>query len=171
METRLHKLQTSSPAQATSMPQATKKIPIADSWEDDADSPADEVNGSGKGGHNTSKKPSIPAPPPPTPASPQPAFPTWNAIDAEVDRSRTLGGGVDPRSPNDDIRRQEKSTAVASRMIAAGLGVKAPKRTEEQRAYDRAAKENEIKRKNREKEDLARQEAENEKAKAAVWDA
>jgi hypothetical protein len=56
-------------------------------------------------------------------------------------------------------------------MIAASLGLKAPKKTEEQRKYDRAMKEQEIKRRSREKE-LKEQEAlDDEKAKAAVWDA
>ena len=56
-------------------------------------------------------------------------------------------------------------------MIAAGLGVRAPKKTDEQRQYDRAVKEQEIKRKNREKEDRERAQVEDEKARNAVWDA
>ena len=67
-------------------------------------------------------------------------------------------------------RRPEKTDAVAKRMIAGALGVKAPKKTEEQRAYDRAVKEKEIKRRNAEKEEKVRQMEEAEKAKAAVWD-
>jgi hypothetical protein len=55
-------------------------------------------------------------------------------------------------------------------MIAAGLGVRAPKKTEEQRKYDRAVKEQEIRRKNREKQNLERERVEDERAKAAVWD-
>ena len=67
-------------------------------------------------------------------------------------------------------RRPEKQTAVASRMIAGALGVRAPKRTEEQKAYDRATKEKEIKRRNQEKEKAAKEKEEEEKAKAAIWD-
>jgi len=66
--------------------------------------------------------------------------------------------------------RPEKTDAVAKRMIAGALGVKAPKKTEEQRAYDRAVKEKEIKRRNQEKEAAARAKEDAEKAKAAVWD-
>jgi hypothetical protein len=55
-------------------------------------------------------------------------------------------------------------------MIAGALGVKAPKKTEEQKAYDRAIKENEIKRRNQEREAAARAKEEAERAKAAVWD-
>lgn len=66
--------------------------------------------------------------------------------------------------------RQEKTDAVAKRMIAGALGVKTPKKTEEQKAYDRAIKEKELKRRNQEKEAAARAKEETEKAKAAVWD-
>jgi len=55
-------------------------------------------------------------------------------------------------------------------MIAAGLGVKVPKRTEEQRAYDRAVKEQEIKRRNHEKAVEEKQKEEAERAKRAIWD-
>ena len=67
-------------------------------------------------------------------------------------------------------RRPEKQTAVAGRMIAGALGVRAPKKTDEQRAYDRATRENEIRRRDREKERVARDREEEDKAKAAIWD-
>lgn len=66
--------------------------------------------------------------------------------------------------------RPEKTDAVAKRMIAGALGVRAPKKTEEQRAYERAVKEKEIKRMTEEKEAAARAQEDAEKAKAAVWD-
>ena len=59
---------------------------------------------------------------------------------------------------------------MAGRMIAGALGIRAPKRTEEQRAYDRAMKEKEIKRRNRAKEEEAKAKEEDDRAKAAVWD-
>ena len=65
--------------------------------------------------------------------------------------------------------RPEKTDAVAKRLIAGALGVKAPQKTEEQKAYDRAIKENEIKRRNQEREATARAKEEAERAKAAVW--
>jgi hypothetical protein len=65
--------------------------------------------------------------------------------------------------------RPEKTDAVAKRMIAGALGVRAPKQTEEQKAYDRAVKEKETRRRNLEKEVAAKAEQEAEKAKAAVW--
>ena len=73
-------------------------------------------------------------------------------------------------SSGDVDKRPEKSTAVASRLIAAGLGVKAPRRTEEQREYDRAVREQERKRKEREIEERNREKERVERAKAAVWE-
>lgn len=70
----------------------------------------------------------------------------------------------------EERRRPEKSTAVAGRLIAGALGINAPKKTEEQRAYDRAIKEQEIKRKNREKAAKEREMEEAERAKNAIWD-
>ena len=55
-------------------------------------------------------------------------------------------------------------------MIAGALGVRAPKRTEEQRKYDRAIKEQEIRRKNKEKDDVKRKQEEAERAKASIWE-
>jgi hypothetical protein len=55
-------------------------------------------------------------------------------------------------------------------MIAAGLGLKAPKQTEEQRAYQRSVREQEKKRREQEKEEAKKRQADVEKAKAAIWD-
>jgi hypothetical protein len=67
-------------------------------------------------------------------------------------------------------KRPEKTTATASRLIAAGLGVKAPRRTEAEREYDRIARDAERKRREKEREDARMAEMETEKAKQAVWD-
>lgn len=66
-------------------------------------------------------------------------------------------------------KRPEKSTAVASRLIAAGIGQSAPKRTKEQRDYDRALKLQEKKRRDQAKEDEIRKQKEKEKALKDVW--
>lgn len=112
-----------------------------------------------------------PAPPPPTPISPQDMDPIsrrWEAGHV------TESGQPTPRNPgvsrDSSERRPEKTTSTANRMIAGALGIKAPKKTEEQRQYDKALREAEIKRKNREKEQRERERLEDEKAKAAVWD-
>ncbi|PYI12538.1 hypothetical protein BO78DRAFT_392378 [Aspergillus sclerotiicarbonarius CBS 121057] len=156
---------TSAPHHHHQQPKPKKKkdpTPIADSWEDEVDSTASSATGS------ATASPSIryaegPLDPPPTPISPQTtasqqSWPTYgNAASA-------------PRSRSPASRRPEKQTAVAGRMIAGALGIRAPKRTEEQRAYDRAVKEQEIRRRNREKEEAEKVRQEEEKAKMAVWD-
>jgi hypothetical protein len=55
-------------------------------------------------------------------------------------------------------------------MIAGALGVKAPNKTEEQRAYDKAVREKELKKREKEKEEIRRQAEEKEKARRSVWD-
>ncbi|RVX73138.1 hypothetical protein B0A52_02265 [Exophiala mesophila] len=161
-----------------------KKLEVADSWEDeDLSSPVE-----GDMGDHTPTDPSDLAskpnnasnpalhPPPPTPISPR-------GSDQYIDWSTAsmLGGGrPTPFSPSSttastpsdsdrERRRPEKSTATASRLIAAGLGMKAPQKSEEAKQYDRAIREQEIRRKNREKELQQREREADEKLKAAVW--
>lgn len=55
-------------------------------------------------------------------------------------------------------------------MIAGALGVRAPRRTEEEREYDRAMREKEKKRRAEEKEREKREEGERAARKKAVWD-
>lgn len=59
---------------------------------------------------------------------------------------------------------------MAKRLIAGALGVRAPKKTEEQKAYDKALREKEIKRREKEKEEERKRLEEAEKAKAAAWE-
>jgi len=75
----------------------------------------------------------------------------------------------DSKSERRDERRPDKTDAVARRLIAGALGVKAPKRTEEQKAYDKALKEKEIKRRNVEKAEVVRKREEAERARVAMW--
>jgi hypothetical protein len=80
-----------------------------------------------------------------------------------VANARTArGGGADDRRP-------EKTDAVAKRMIAGALGVRAPKKTEEQKEYERAVREKERRRKEREGEERRREEEERERARKSVW--
>lgn len=62
--------------------------------------------------------------------------------------------------------RPEKQTAVAGRMIAGALGVRAPPKSEEGKRYERALRE----KAGREKEEKKSEEQERERAKMAVWD-
>jgi hypothetical protein len=134
---------------------------VAESWDDEAESSNSDTDVD----HIApSKKSPIPNAPPPTPASPSSAFPSWDSHDQM--QSSTRVGHCD----NEDRRRPEKSTAVAGRLIAAGLGMRAPKKSEEQTAYDRAARENEMKRRNKEKQAKDKEREEIEKAQTGMWE-
>lgn len=152
---------TSTTKSASSMPKPTKaaKQPVADSWEDEAElSSDDEPKPPSQDGSHSASTLSLtlsaegPLDPPPTPISPQTSQPWGPAA-----------------SPGGPARRPEKQTAVAGRLIAGALGMRAPKRTEEQRAYDRAVKEQEIRRRNREREEQGKAKEEEERLKTSVW--
>ncbi|KAL3458830.1 hypothetical protein BJX64DRAFT_212310 [Aspergillus heterothallicus] len=159
----------------TPVPKKKRAPVVVDSWEDEADS-ASELEesagelGQGPAADNLSVSPAAaegPLDPPPTPISPQTSQP-WVNTSAYTSVGPAGPGPAGARDPN---RRPEKQTAVAGRLIAGALGIRAPKRTEEQRAYDRAVKEQEIRRRNKEREEAAKLKEEEEKAKAAIWDA
>jgi hypothetical protein len=143
----------------TSKPKS--KEPVADSWEDEADVSGSDHEDSRPCEDAAVLSPTLsaegPLDPPPTPISPQTSNP-WS------------GRTPSPAVRDGPARRPEKQTAVAGRLIAGALGIRAPKRTEEQRAYDRSVKEQEIRRRNREREEQAKAKAEDEKLKASVWD-
>ncbi|KAJ5166827.1 uncharacterized protein N7482_005608 [Penicillium canariense] len=148
---------------STSKPKKTAATPVADSWEDEVDlSSGDEPTPNADEASSAVLSPTIsgegPLDPPPTPISPQNSDP-WIAA-----RSASPAAGQ-----NSPARRPEKQTAVAGRLIAGALGIRAPKRTEEQRAYDRSVKEQEIRRRNREREEQAKAKEEEERVKASVW--
>jgi len=134
-----------------------REKPVADSWEDEEDS-----------GSETDRpitpqtSTDLPSAPPPTPISPShhESFISPYGYSSESLREAR---GERPSA------RPEKTDAVAKRMIAGALGVKAPKKTDEQRAYDRAIKEKELKRRATEKESAARAQEEAARAKSAVW--
>ncbi|KAF4973776.1 hypothetical protein FSARC_36 [Fusarium sarcochroum] len=147
------------PAKATNPAAKKKKAKkvVADSWEDSDSDSEPEAEAESESNQPTPR--ATPAPPPPTPMSPV------------GDSSWTPPvGSPGPRAGADPDRRPEKTDAVARRMIAAGLGLKAPKQTEEQRAYQKSVREQEKKRREQEREEEKKQQAETEKAKAAVWD-
>jgi hypothetical protein len=155
-----------------------KSKPVADSWDlessgsdtetEDANSPHDSLQPIST--VNSRDIIDTPHPPPPTPASPTqfeypdnaPYNPIGGVLGSGRDNGGRGGGGLD--------KRPEKTTAVAGRMIAAGLGVRAPKRTDEEKEYDRAMREKERKRRVEEKERERRETEEREKRKKAVWD-
>jgi cell division protein FtsN len=83
--------------------------------------------------------------------------------------STPSSGASTPGSRGGEEKRPEKSTAVASRLIAAGIGQKAPKRTKEQREYDQAMKVQEKKKRDQAREEEERKRREKEKALKDVW--
>lgn len=134
---------------------------VADSWDMDADLSHSDTDTEDV---IHSMKSPLPNAPPPTPASPTSTLPSWESLDSVQFSSRTQN------RDSEDRRRPEKSTAVAGRLIAAGLGVKPPRRTDEQKAYDKAVRENEIKRRNKEKEAKDKEREDDKKAQTAMWE-
>lgn len=146
----------------------TEELP--ESWEDEIINDASPVEAPGPSLKQITSNDS-PAPPPPTPISPHadPMAQRWESGPSADTGKPTPRYSASTRENGD--RRPEKTTATANRMIAGALGIRAPKKTEEQKQYDKAAREAEIKRRNRDKEQREQEMLEEEKAKAAVWDA
>ncbi|KAL2153132.1 hypothetical protein VTH82DRAFT_4287 [Thermothelomyces myriococcoides] len=158
-----------------------KKSPVAESWEDEVDDDDDAAPGTEQPTPVATTGHAGTSAPPPTPLSPvanaskqrpfspsgvpSPGFsipPFDGAGDFSSPSSASSGGGPS--------RRPEKTDAVARRMIANALGMRAPKMTEEQRAYDRAVREKEKKRREEEKEKQRLREEEIAKARQAIWE-
>ena len=162
-------------------PKKQKAVEPADSWEDAAE---EESSGSDTETElEITSSSDYPAPPPPTPSSPSfeivssnpGSIPYFGVECAEKNRSSTNAsthsrrGGSGLTSRDGDDKRPEKSTAVASRLIAAGIGQETPRRTKEQREYDQAMKLQEKKRRDHARDEEERQKAEALKAKRDVW--
>ncbi len=145
-----------------------KKAEPAESWEDEADEQSSSTETENEPLATEGNTP--PAPPPPTPSSPSFAKPSDQPLlhysDEAFDRY-----DVRNRAAKEDteLKRPEKSVAVASRLIAAGIGQKAPRRTKEQREYDQAMKIQEKKKRDQAKAEEAQKKAEVEKAKRDIW--
>ena len=137
---------------------------VADSWDEEVSSTS-EAESEARSYAND-----LPSAPPPTPISPtsSTARGGWGEFENPYSPSR---GGDGLSSPMKSSVRPEKQTAVAGRLIAGALGVRAPRKTEEQRQYDKAMKEKEIRRRDKEREAKVREEEDARKAKAAIWDA
>ncbi len=141
---------------------AKKQKMVVDSWEDaDLSSSADEgeirptsADQSNKAGTSA---------PPPTPVSPN-----YHNMPPQFSPSvPSMPPGVDGDGP---ARRPEKTDAVARRMIASALGVKVPRQTDEQKAYDKALRETERKRRDEERMADKKKQDELDKAKKAIWE-
>lgn len=147
---------------------AKSKKKVVDSWEDeDISSDSEPDSRPSTAGPGLDGAQDGTAAPPPTPISPN------------YSQSHPFSAGAAPLSPTGsqftDLSgasppRPEKTDAVARRMIASALGMRVPRQTEEQKAYDKAVREKERKRREEEKEAERKRQQEVEKAKAAVWD-
>lgn len=134
-----------------------KKTEVADSWEDE-DSGSESDHEAEDAGTKTPTA-TVPTAPPPTPMSPS------YGPGSDWDNRATNNA-----SPPARDQRPEKTDAVARRLIAAGLGLKAPKPTEEQKAYQKSVREQEKKKREQEKEAERQKLEAKDKAKAAIWD-
>ncbi|KAK7514538.1 uncharacterized protein IWZ02DRAFT_488353 [Phyllosticta citriasiana] len=164
------------PAKKSSGSKINKNI-VADSWEDDLSESsgsdteiAEDVETTTP--HDTLQRQATEGPlaPPPTPASPLASTPAYDTPYKGIDAQ--MGAAAAERESGRDVpaRRPEKTTAVAARMIAGGLGIRAPRRTEEEREFDRAAREKERKRRERERDQAVLANQKEEAAKKSVWE-
>ncbi|KAK1825715.1 hypothetical protein QBC39DRAFT_366218 [Podospora conica] len=160
-------IETSSSKEKAPRAAKEKSAPVADSWEDEdvssGSEPEDDDNIAGAASRGADR--SGTSAPPPTPMTS-----TYNdtvlPMSSQSIPDFVTPGGSAPR----EVKRPEKTDAVARRMIASALGVKVPKLTEEQKKYDQAMREKERRRRAEEKERLKKEEEEALKAKQAVWE-
>lgn len=168
----------------TEMAGGTAGGSVADCWEDDAADDAEEGDpnqSTPQSNPSEHVKSYAPSPPPPTPASPLSPQASRDSTNSRAARVRQAEGAAaspflvrgHPGSMTEldesDRARQEKTDAVAKRMIAGALGMRAPRKTEEETQYEQAMKDRVRKKRD---EDLARKRAEEEasaRAKAAAW--
>ena len=156
-----------------------KKAEVLDSWEDassDSESeiiptPLTSTSNTDTGTDTGTGTPTYEAAgfraPPPTPATPTnydaesvPWTQQLGAVTEDFSPATTRQpppprrehSGSDGDAAGGGGRRPEKTDAVARRMIAGALGMRAPRPTEEQRAYDRAVREKERRRRDEERE-------------------
>ena len=141
-----------------------KREAVADSWEDEDVSSGSEPEDNAADASRTDRETrSGTSAPPPTPMTS-----TYNeSVNSQSIPDFVVTGGSGGAR---EVKRPEKTDAVARRMIASALGVKVPRLTEEQKQYDQAMREKERRRRAEEKERLKREEEEALKAKQAVWE-
>ncbi|TPX14996.1 uncharacterized protein E0L32_004826 [Thyridium curvatum] len=139
------------------------KKEVADSWEDEdvsSESESEDCQHS-----TTDAGPKVgTAAPPPTPVSP--SYDTSQPFQPMPSSPGYSSGD----SSSNERRRPEKTDAVARRMIASALGVKVPRQTDEQKAYDKAVREKERKRREEERAAEKKRLEEAERAKKAIWE-
>lgn len=127
----------------------------------------------------------IPSPPPPTPASPTTktkasafdspyqTFPPYG-MNGSVDDAQSGGSRSNSarraESGAEPDKRPDKTTSTAARLIAAGLGQRAPRRTEDERKYDQAMRVQEKKKRDAAKAEEEKKKADLEQARKSIWE-
>ncbi|KAF1989146.1 hypothetical protein K402DRAFT_452388 [Aulographum hederae CBS 113979] len=155
-----------------------KSQPVAESWED-IDSGSDTAESSTETEDTSSSSTSQnlaqintvspPGPPPPTPSSPNYKLP-YSLSNSSATKQSTFEHPSRRETGDAPQKRPEKSMATANRLIAAGLGMRPPKRSTEEREYDRVVREKERKKRDQQKAEQQRLKDEEERAKKSVWD-
>ena len=142
---------------------------VADSWEEAASASSSRCTSPSPPYSPTD---ATPGPPPPTPISPTQSHSRKKSTDWSTfaNAYTSNASSSTPRSPDSSEKRPEKSSAAAGRLIAGALGVKLPKKTEENKAYERAVRETERKRREVAKEGAKYAEREKEEARRAIWE-
>jgi hypothetical protein len=170
----LDKLAISSPE--TQAPRVlTNSIDVAESWKD-------STTNAGSAPATATIPISTPSPPPPTPASPTvktktsafsspySTLPPYGMSSSVEDSGSAPRAQTSARSAGEPDKRPEKTTSTAARLIAAGLGQRAPKRTEEERKYDQAMRVQEKKKRDAAKAEEQKKKDDLEKAKKSIWE-
>ncbi|KAL8787161.1 MAG: hypothetical protein Q9213_002377 [Squamulea squamosa] len=147
--------------------------PVAESWEDEneeEEAAASPSSNSSDDVDETATPRYVPSAPPPTPISPsaRKGDTAWGDFPLTYSPQSSIGRSSPAQAT--PSHRPEKSTATAGRMIAGALGVKAPKRSEEAKAYERAVREKESKRIAREREERKEEEERRQQARRQVWE-
>lgn len=151
----LAKPSSASPASGQKAKVVKKKKKVVDSWEDEDLSAEDD---------------SPPSPPPQDKAASTTAAPSYYDVTGQSSAPLAASWSAAEPSGTETSRRPEKTDAVARRLIAGALGVRVPKQTEEQKAYNKSLRETESKRREEERAAAKRKEEELEKAKKAIWE-
>ncbi|KAI5207442.1 hypothetical protein E4T39_01886 [Aureobasidium subglaciale] len=161
---------TSAPLTKPSKP-AKKEPEVAESWEEEASSEKEPDNTPTLSSPESAVRSTEEAAAVPKSTYLPPHLKYRSAAPSPPTRSTTPPSrSSTPASTTSSERRPEKTNAVAHRLIAGALGVKVPRRTEEQRAYDKAMREQEKKKRDQEREAKKKAEEDAVKAKAAIWD-
>ncbi|KAL1586978.1 hypothetical protein WHR41_04182 [Cladosporium halotolerans] len=179
----LDKLAITPEAQAPKILTNPEAIAPSESWDDEAPAAGIETEGADAAAPQNLQR-HIPSPPPPTPASPTTktkasafespyqTFPPYG-MNGSVDDASRSGRSTPTARPSgsgEPDKRPEKTTSTAARLIAAGLGQRAPKRTEEERKYDQAMKVQEKKKRDAAKAEEEKKKAELEQARKSIWE-